>query len=257
MRVPISSHTHQHSLLPFYFTHSSRYEVVSPLVWFAFPCWAMILNIFSCACWPFEYWLDGLLLKLKLQYSDHLMQRANSLEMTLMLGKIKGKRSGRKRMRWLDSITNSMDMSLNKLWEIVKDSAAVLWSMGLQRIKHNLPTEQWAMMLKIFSCACWPLVCLLGRGLSASWTLLLWILVLFQPLFYRWGNRYGKFVLLSQGHPTHKCQRHLNLFGRLGGLKDETVQCWIKDTLLKCLATMSIPVSSSWTLWLSSWLRFI
>ena len=209
----------------------------------------MILNTFSCACWPFEYWLEGLLLRL--QYSGHLMQRANSLEMTLMLGKIKGKRIGWQRMRWLDSITYLMDMSLNRLREIVKDSAAALQSTGLQRIKHNLPTEQGAMMLKIFSCACWHLVCLLGRGLSASWTLLLWILA-FQALFYRWGNRYGEFLQLSQGHPTHNCQRHLNLFWRLGGLKDETVQCWIKDTLLKCLAKMSIPVSSFWTLWLSN-----
>ena len=72
-----------------------------------------------------EYSLEGLMLKLKLQYSGHLMRRADSLEKTLMLEKTEGRRRrGQQRMRWLDSFIDSMDMSLNKLREIVKDREA-------------------------------------------------------------------------------------------------------------------------------------
>ena len=68
-----------------------------------------------------EYSLEGLMLKLKLQYFGHLIQRANSLEKTLMVGKIEDRRRGRQRIRWLDGITDSTEMSLSKLQEIVKD----------------------------------------------------------------------------------------------------------------------------------------
>ena len=98
-----------------------------------------------------EYSLEGLMLKLKLQYFGHLRWRTHSLQKTLMLGKIEGRRRrGGQRMKWLDGITDLMDMSLSKLWWWT-GKAGVLQSMGLQRVVHNLLKElNWSETFSIF-----------------------------------------------------------------------------------------------------------
>ena len=117
-----------------------------------------------------EYSLEGLVLKLKLQYFGHLMQRADSLEKTLMLWKIEGKRRGvPQTMRWSDGITDSLDMSLSKLWEMVKEREA--WRAAVMGLQSQTRLSHWTntVILELDFITISPLPAAIKFGFNSRW----------------------------------------------------------------------------------------